>query len=139
MHGQFQTQRKLIVKAEANAHANKTVGHRQPEKTGLAGQLPSRCTTKKRDKMNKVILIATTLYFIFFLQFLPTNARSKKSFLNEYSKNPSPEVVEKVYDNLSEQLKITLWSFLGMYGACIALGIVGRKKSKETKNEPTNN
>lgn len=89
--------------------------------------------------MKKAILIATTMYFIFFLQFLPTNARSKKSFLIEYSKNPSQEVVEKVYDNLSDQLKITLWSFVGMYGACIALGVISREKTKETKNEPTNN
>jgi len=89
--------------------------------------------------MKKAILIATTLYFVFFLQFLPTNARSKKSFLIEYSKNPSQEVVERVYDNLSQQLQITLWSFVGMYGACIALGIISRNKSKETKNEPRNN
>jgi hypothetical protein len=90
--------------------------------------------------MKKVIVVATTAYFIFFvLVFFPANARSKRSLLEEYSKNPSQQVVEKVYDNFSQQLKITLWSFVGMYGACIASVFSAGRKSKETKDEPTNN
>ena len=33
---------KLLVLKLLKTDPNKTVGHRQPEKTGLAGQLPSR-------------------------------------------------------------------------------------------------
>ena len=90
--------------------------------------------------MRKAIAIAATGYFIFFLLVVfPANSRSKRSFLEDYAKNPSEQVVEKVYDNFSEQLKITLWSLVGMYGACIVLALSKEKKSKETRHEPTNN
>lgn len=80
--------------------------------------------------MRKTLFAIATAYMIWCLVwFLPAYGTSPKSYEHRYSATErEKEIIKDVYDGMTAPLRISLWSFLGMYGLFAASMFCERKK-----------
>jgi hypothetical protein len=80
--------------------------------------------------MRKKLFYIGTAYMVYcIVWFLPAYGISPKSYEHRYSATEREKaIIKDVYDGMTVPLRISLWSFLGMYGLFAASMFCERKK-----------
>ncbi len=84
--------------------------------------------------MRKKLFILATIYMVFFIVwFLPAYGTSPKYYEHRHSATEKEkEIIKDVYDGMTAPLRISLWSFLGMYGLFAVSMCCERKKKADS-------